>query len=186
MTLANDLEDAWITVAKLPPERRTDTLGSLPPRLWEKLRIALQAEYRQATDEPNATLTVTDSAAPDARVAELEAEVERLRQEITDLINLGIVEVAVRNPNVLEYMRHWEGRAEKAEAEVERLKAQLQQSCPQPADDGWIPWEGGDCPVKPEAWVEVKWRSSEDIGVVFSWSHQGGFGDIIAYRVVQP
>lgn len=79
MTLANDLEDAWITVAKLPPERRTDTLGSLPPRLWEKLRIALQAEYRQATGEPNATLTVTDGAASAARIAELEAEVERLR-----------------------------------------------------------------------------------------------------------
>lgn len=52
------------------------------------------------------------------------SEVDRLRQEITDLINSGIVEVAVRNPNVLEYMRHWEGKAEKAEAEVERLRAQ--------------------------------------------------------------
>lgn len=82
MTLANDLEDAWIAVAKLPPERRTDTLGSLPPRLWEKLRIALQAEYRQATGEPNATLTVTDSAAYGTRIAELEAEVERLRAQL--------------------------------------------------------------------------------------------------------
>lgn len=87
MTLANDLEDAWITVAKLPPERRTDTLGSLPPRLWEKLRIALQAEYRQATGEPNATLTVTD-AASDARIAELEAEVERLRAQSETMRNI--------------------------------------------------------------------------------------------------
>lgn len=60
------------------------------------------------------------------------SEVDRLRQEITNLINSGIVEVAVRNPNVHEYMRHWEGRAEKAEAEVERLRAQLQQSSPEP------------------------------------------------------
>ena len=66
------------------------------------------------------------------------SEFDRLRQEITDLINSGIVEVAARNPNVLEYMRHWEGRAETAEAalaasaariaeleaEVERLRAQ--------------------------------------------------------------
>lgn len=65
------------------------------------------------------------------------SEADRLRQEITDLINSGIVEVAARNPNVLEYMRHWEGRAETAEAalaasdariaeleaEVERLRA---------------------------------------------------------------
>lgn len=60
------------------------------------------------------------------------SEVDRLRQEITDLINSGVGEVAARNPNVLEYMRHWEGRAEKAEAEVERLRAKLQQSSPQP------------------------------------------------------
>jgi hypothetical protein len=34
----------------------------------------------------------------------------------------GIIEVAVRNPNVMEYMRHWEDRAEKAEAEVIALR----------------------------------------------------------------
>jgi hypothetical protein len=91
-------------------------------------------------------------------------------------------------------VRASDARIAELEAEVERLRAQLQQSSPQPADDGWIPWEGGDCPVKPEAWVEVKWRkgmkgsggTSKDIGGIFSWSHEGGFGDIIAYRVVQP
>lgn len=35
----------------------------------------------------------------------------------------GMVEVALSNPNVMDYMGHWEGRAEKAEAEVERLRA---------------------------------------------------------------
>jgi hypothetical protein len=34
----------------------------------------------------------------------------------------GVVEIAVRNPSVSEYMNHWEGRATKAEAENEDLK----------------------------------------------------------------
>jgi hypothetical protein len=48
---------------------------------------------------------------------------------ILELIELlttsGIIEVAVRNPSVAEYMGHWEGRAEKAEAEVTRLREAL-------------------------------------------------------------
>jgi len=32
--------------------------GYLEPRLWEKLRRQLQAEYRRATGEPHATLVV--------------------------------------------------------------------------------------------------------------------------------
>ena len=51
-------------------------------------------------------------------ITELRAEVEQWR-------NWGIVEVAVRNPQVADYMDHWEGRATKAEAEVERLRATL-------------------------------------------------------------
>jgi hypothetical protein len=53
------------------------------------------------------------------------SEVDRLRQEITDLMNSGIVEVAARNPNVLEYMRHWEGRAETAEAALAASAARI-------------------------------------------------------------
>ena len=34
-----------------------------------------------------------------------------------------IIEVAVRNPSVSDYMKHWEGRAEKAEARVAELEA---------------------------------------------------------------
>ncbi len=37
----------------------------------------------------------------------------------------GIVEVAARNPSVLEYMEHWEGRATKAEAERDALQARV-------------------------------------------------------------
>ena len=41
---------------------------------------------------------------------------------IETLTKGGIIEVAIRNPNVMEYMRHWEGRAEKAEAALEAME----------------------------------------------------------------
>ena len=37
----------------------------------------------------------------------------------------GIIEIAVRNPNVSSYMDHWEGRTLKAEAEVASLTARI-------------------------------------------------------------
>lgn len=54
----------------------------------------------------------------------LEAE----RAEVERLTKGSICEVAATNPSVMEYMRHWEGRAEKAETERDHAKAMLQ-SC---------------------------------------------------------
>lgn len=45
------------------------------------------------------------------------------------LFHGGIIEVAVRNPSVSEYMRHWEGRAEKAERELELCRAVTSLCC---------------------------------------------------------
>ena len=45
------------------------------------------------------------------RIEELEAELQLMKTS-------GIIEVAVRNPNVMDYIRHWEGRAEAAEAKL--------------------------------------------------------------------
>lgn len=56
--------------------------------------------------------------------AEPVSELDQLREEVAFLKSCGIIELAVRNPNVADYMKHWEGRAEKAEAaliEVDRL-----------------------------------------------------------------
>ncbi len=44
--------------------------------------------------------------------------IEVLEAELHLLKTSGIIEVATRNPNVFEFMRHWEGRAEKAEATI--------------------------------------------------------------------
>ena len=46
----------------------------------------------------------------------------------------GIIEVAVRNPSVSEYMGHWEGRADKAEAERDELDALLNEGIATDAD----------------------------------------------------
>lgn len=52
----------------------------------------------------------------------MEIRIEELEAEITMLKTSGIIEVAVRNPNVMEYMQHWEGRALSAEAKLEKLE----------------------------------------------------------------
>jgi uncharacterized protein YhaN len=53
-----------------------------------------------------------------------EADIDRLMEDRDTLTSAGIVEIAARNPSVMEYMRHWEARAEKAEAELEAVKAE--------------------------------------------------------------
>ena len=54
------------------------------------------------------------------RIEELEAELHLMK-------TAGIVEVAIRNPNVSEYMAHWERRAEGAEAKLTKALEDLQQ-----------------------------------------------------------
>lgn len=48
-----------------------------------------------------------------------------LQAEVEALTTAGVIEVSVKNPSVREYMHHWERRAEKAEAEVIRLREAL-------------------------------------------------------------
>lgn len=47
--------------------------------------------------------------------------IEELEAELHLMKTSGIVEVAVRNPSVMEYMQHWEGRAETAEAKLKTV-----------------------------------------------------------------
>ena len=54
----------------------------------------------------------------DAREYVRASRIEELEDENDLLKTSGIAEVAARNPNVMEYMRHWEGRAEAAEAKL--------------------------------------------------------------------
>lgn len=57
--------------------------------------------------------------------------------------------------------------------------------------DGWIEWNGGDCPVPPNTEILVKYRSGMisctnalTAGATF-WGSSGNGWDIVAYRVVK-
>ena len=80
-----------------------------------------------------------------------------------------------------------------ARAAIAKAKAAL--TAPQPADDGWIPWGGGDCPVAHSTIVNVRYRDGWEGGGLaskFRWLHATQESsdvkelDIIAYRVVKP
>ncbi len=57
-----------------------------------------------------------------------------------------------------------------------------------PAQDGWIEWKGGECPVLPIQVVDIKFRAG---GVMtgeaggWSWTNDQKLYDIIAYRVIR-
>ena len=81
----------------------------------------------------------------------------------------------------------------KARAAIAKAEATL--AAPQPADDGWIPGEGGDCPVAHSTIVDVRLRNQGEGRAVASnwrWYHETRGNsilegaDIIAYRVVKP
>ena len=50
----------------------------------------------------------------------LETEISTLRAELEQWTKWGMIEVAIRNPNVNSWMEHWEGRAIKAEVALKR------------------------------------------------------------------
>ena len=69
-------------------------------------------------------------------------------------------------------------------------KAEATLAAPQPADDGWIPWEGGDCPVGSDAVITIKLRRGDvddpRNACLYDWRHINDPFDIVAYRVVKP
>ena len=73
-----------------------------------------------------------------------EHEAAELRAELQLMKTAGIIEVAVRNPSVAEYMAHWEGRATDAEARIRELEAAADQCEAQATEDDtgaiWRHW----------------------------------------------
>ncbi len=57
------------------------------------------------------------------RMVIMEQQRRKLAHEVEMLTTAGVIECAVRNPAVAEYMAHWECRAEKAESELAKLRA---------------------------------------------------------------
>lgn len=56
--------------------------------------------------------------------------------------------------------------------------------------NGWIEWEGGECPVPRDASAQFKFRDGGegewDLAGGMRWSHAGSGGDIVAYRLCEP
>lgn len=54
------------------------------------------------------------------------------------------------------------------------------------ANGGWIPWAGGACPLDSNATVDLQWRDGDceinERAGEWSWDHDGGDSDIVAYR----
>lgn len=79
-----------------------------------------------------------------------------------------------------------------ATAEVKRLEATVKESLTVETDaDGWIKWDGGECPVAADVRVQLIERSetkenfSDWIAPAgqYRWSHLNRSNDIIAYRI---
>lgn len=53
----------------------------------------------------------------------------------------------------------------------------------------WIEWKGGECPVSDGVLVEIRYRDGEIdapwLGQYYRWTHGGGAGDIISYRIIK-
>lgn len=110
------------------PERiwvRVDEWGDMHvnPHSWDNAPKHL-IEYVRV-------IPAEEDAGDDARIAaasrrEWAERAWRAEAELEIFRTSGIIEVAVRNPSVMDYMKHWEGRAEKAEAERDRLRQSLE------------------------------------------------------------
>lgn len=122
----------------------------------------------------------------DAAIAALQPEFEAIKRQRDQLLSaLKQVQVDVKNGNCV--MADTAVFVDSAIAAVEQPKA-----APATDADGWIEWNGGECPVPDEALVNVRSKNGlmnsyyQFLADDIDWSHGDCEGyDIIAYRVVQ-
>ena len=70
-------------------------------------------------------------------------------------------------------------------------RGEYYQAYPKADADGWIEWNGGDCPVGAELVVDVNYRDGGNTPTTVKagsqrWNHSGLCGDIISYRMRRP
>lgn len=105
--------------------------------------------------------------------------------------------------NVIKYVTRWKQKGGVADLEKAKhyidLLIELEMGkeavdAPKPAEsgDGWIQWNGGECPVPARTRVDIRFRrgdyESNRIAEALEWG-RGKFGwwwDIVAYRIVNP
>lgn len=79
---------------------------------------------------------------------------------------------------------------EQERKKLESLDELLQVEPQEKQDDGWIPWNGGNCPVEPRAEVLIKFPGGDTSAQVetagnYYWDHRKTEGDIVAYKIVK-
>jgi DNA repair exonuclease SbcCD ATPase subunit len=84
----------------------------------EAYAVQMEVMLESAEQQGYANAMEAERKRHEARIEELEAELHLMKTS-------GIAEVAARNPSVMEYMRHWEGRTEAAEAKLRIAMAAL-------------------------------------------------------------
>lgn len=104
----SDVYALWAEIIRL----RAAAQGPAGYVTWQDAAVAERMLRVKATDEVVRLLGCGD-------------ENERLKAELAQWATWGTIEVAVRNSSVSEYMRHWESRATKAEAENTELRKEL-------------------------------------------------------------
>lgn len=58
----------------------------------------------------------------DVRQAKVKSEVETLREQLAFLTTCGVIEIMVRNPSVVSFVREKEGEIERLRSENKRLR----------------------------------------------------------------
>lgn len=104
--------------ARRTPPQNTDGEAGLVER-------AVVQMYRYGIDDGGSPALMRSAVT--AALAEAASLLSTLKAELDHLTKSGIIEVSIRNPSVADYMRHWEGRAEAAEAERDALAKQVNQ-----------------------------------------------------------
>lgn len=139
-------------------------------------------------DLDDATMLLQATLTEPARLASARAEgvregIERCAAEARRYADLYPQDADGRNVFTIlaEHFDHWRSALSPPPAEPTGM-----------TDDGWIEWKGGECPVEPDAVVEVRMRDGRtatfDDGAVdeFWWGNDGCSVDILAYRIVKP
>jgi len=201
------MEAAISRMEAVPDEELRELYFSGPGTVFDRVRARLIAAARDGQGE-----------AVDWK-AKYEAAEKRLREAEEGLYECSIQETADSLPNsrrivhqydakaVLDQMAGLKARAEKAEAELARVRhiydsriEELERpSLPQlrpiaEAEIPWTEWHGGPCPLRDDEVDEWEWKArigGREMGArtappsEYRWKHTREDGDIIAYRVLR-
>ena len=90
--------------------------------MMEQTEIAAMVERLREADKP-LICGVIPFFETRRRICDAANMIEALSAELHLMKTAGVIEVAVRNPSVMEYVKHWEDRATKADAQLAASEA---------------------------------------------------------------